>query len=471
MKKTVLHGWHIGAGAKMLEFGGFDMPVQYETIFAEHMATRLSAGLFDVSHMGRFFISGKDAVPFLQYTMTNNALGLDQVGRAQYTLIPDGDGCAIDDAYLYRTGRDEYMLVVNAGTVEKDWEWLEQFVPMFPGMTLADRSEALAMMALQGPKSEPILEEILNRRGNSGTLPEPFKNMMSFAKIDGSDVVIARTGYTGEALGFEMFPPLEKALSLWEQVLEIGAGQGVLPVGLGARDTLRLEVGLPLYGHELGEDPNGDGIPVCALSLGRRSTSFAADKGDYVGREALRRQNDEVVERLRMEDTNLEVIEAGGEPARGFPVLLGITKAAVSTDSFLSAASFQHTIRVLANAAIEGKEDTLLGLKENVIIGKLIPAGTGYQVGDPDVDSPIESFEGVALRRAVPEPEEEAPEELAEPVEPMASAEQAEPEELLLPDALGAAEPAAVGTTEETAKPDSEDDSLEAAVSMILGIG
>ncbi len=306
LKKTVLHDWHVSAGAKTHEFGGFDMPIQYETIFSEHLATRLNAGLFDISHMGRFFVSGADAIPFLQYTTTNNALALDDVGKAQYTLIPNEQGGAIDDAYLYRVGQDEYMMVVNAANREKDWQWLEQFRPKFPNVSFTDRSEELAMMALQGPKSEPILEEILRRDGNSGRLPEPFKNLLSTVSINGCPVIAARTGYTGEPVGFELFTERSNALSLWEQILETGRKAGAVPVGLGGRDTLRLEAGLPLYGHELGEDSNGGSIPICAFSLGRKCTSFAADKGGYIGREALAKQNEEVVERLR----------AGGKFAR-----------------------------------------------------------------------------------------------------------------------------------------------------------
>ncbi len=299
LKKTVLYDWHVSAGAKTLGFGGFDMPIQYKTIFSEHIATRMNAGLFDISHMGRFFVSGGDAIPFLQYLTTNNALALNEVGKAQYTLIPDENGGAIDDAYLYRVGQGEYMLVVNAANREKDWQWLDQFRPKFPNIVFTDKSEDLAMMALQGPKAALILEEILGLNGNSGRLPEPFKNMLSFVRINGSAVIVARTGYTGEPVGFELFSERSNALPLWEQILKRGEGHGVVPVGLGARDTLRLEFGLPLYGHELGEDPNGDPIPICALSLGRKSTSFAVDKGDYIGKGALIAQNEEVVERLR----------------------------------------------------------------------------------------------------------------------------------------------------------------------------
>ena len=162
-KTTILHSWHVDAGASMLEFGGFDMPVQYDTVFGEHLATRTKAGLFDVSHMGRFIVSGAGAVPFLQYTLTNNVLELREAGRAQYTMIPDEHGGALDDAYIYRTGREEYMLVVNAANRDADWAWLTEHLGRFDNVDLVDRSDDTAMLALQGPESERVLEELLDR--------------------------------------------------------------------------------------------------------------------------------------------------------------------------------------------------------------------------------------------------------------------------------------------------------------------
>lgn len=301
MKKTMLHPWHVSVGARMLEFGGFDMPVQYDTIFAEHLATRTGAGLFDISHMGRFGISGKGAAPFLQYVLTNNVLELQEVGTAQYTIIPDESGAAVDDAYLYRTAPAGYMLVVNAANRDKDWEWLGNHLEPFADVTLDDRSDDVAMLALQGPASERVLLELLGERGSEGKLPDPTRNTMSVVHLGGTDMIIARTGYTGEPIAFEVFPPAPHAQSLWEHILEVGRNHGVVPVGLGARDTLRLEAGLPLYGDELGADPEGQPIPIFALlSLANSATSFSAAKGDYIGRDALRRQHEEVRERLRL---------------------------------------------------------------------------------------------------------------------------------------------------------------------------
>jgi len=299
--RTVLHAWHTQAGASMAEFGGFDMPIQYDTIFTEHLATRTSAGLFDISHMGRYVISGKDAIPFLQYVLTNNVLELREAGLAQYTMIPDESGGAIDDAYLYRTTDEEYMLVVNAANRATDWQWLQQHVGRFGDVSLIDRSEELAMLALQGPEAERLLTALLEEKSGAGRLPEPTRNAMSVVQLGGSEVVVSRTGYTGEPVSFELFPRADAAVALWEKIVEKGRDCGVAPIGLGARDTLRLEAGLPLYGHELGTDPAGQAIPIYALlSLANSATSFAQAKGDYIGRESLRQQHEEVRERLRL---------------------------------------------------------------------------------------------------------------------------------------------------------------------------
>lgn len=298
LRRTVLNDWHRSAGAKMVPFGGFDMPVQYGSILNEHLTTRRYAGLFDISHMGRFLFSGK-AVPFLQYVLTNNVNALRQPGMAQYTLIPDETGGAVDDAYLYRTGPDDYMLVVNASNREKDWAHLSRFFSRFPGLESRDASEEIAMMALQGPESEAVIDRLLQMPGSSGRVPENEKNRLSSICIDGMDLVISRTGYTGEPVGFELFPPTSGAVRLWELILKTGEDKGVAPVGLGARDTLRLEAGYPLYGHEFGEGPDGHPIPIFAYPLARPAVRFDEGKGDFVGRGPLNAQYLEVRERLR----------------------------------------------------------------------------------------------------------------------------------------------------------------------------
>ncbi len=282
LQRTLFHGRHVSLGATLVEFGGWDMPVQYAAgIVQEHLATRRSAGLFDVSHMGRFRVGGPAALPFLQHVLTNNAAALD-VGEAQYTMVPNPAGGALDDAYLYRFLSGEFLLVVNASNRTKDWEHFRAQAERFPGVELSDRTAELAMLSVQGPSARAILTRILS----AGSLPEPMRNRLSLAAFDGAPLMVARTGYTGEPIGFELFIEAGDGLALWDRLL----AEGVHPVGLGARDTLRLEAGLPLYGHELGLDPEGREIPIFACGLARFAVSFAEQKGDFVGRAALLRQ-------------------------------------------------------------------------------------------------------------------------------------------------------------------------------------
>ena len=280
--KTVLYEKHVASGAKMVEFGGWDMPVQYETgIVQEHLSTRKKAGLFDVSHMGRFIIRGSGALAFLQHVLTNNAAALE-IEESQYTMIPDSIGGAVDDAYLYRFVAQEYLLVVNAANREKDWQHLLGLKAPFDQVQIEDQTRKLAMLSLQGPQSKEILTAIMD----GGRLPEPLRNSLSTIRINGCRVMVARTGYTGEPICFELFLAQKDALMIWDLLLQKGA----FPVGLGARDTLRLEAGLPLYGHELGLDPQGSPIPIFACNLARFAVSFSALKGEFVGRQALAKQ-------------------------------------------------------------------------------------------------------------------------------------------------------------------------------------
>ena len=279
--RTVFYERHLGLGAKLTEFGGWDMPLQFHGIVKEHLATRSGAGLFDVSHMGRFVIRGPSALAFLQHVLTNNSAGLT-TGLGQYTIIANEAGGAVDDAYLYRFFEGEYLLVVNAGNRTKDWEHLQELRREFSDTEMVDRTLDLAMLSLQGPRSKEILTGVLD----SGELPEPMRNALGVATVGGVEVWIARTGYTGEPICFELFVESGHALEVWDSLLDRGA----TPVGLGARDTLRLEAALPLYGHELGLDPEGNEIPVFASGLSRFAVSFAPLKGAFVGAAALEKQ-------------------------------------------------------------------------------------------------------------------------------------------------------------------------------------
>lgn len=291
--RTVLHAWHVAAGGRMVEFGGYEMPVQYKTgIIAEHLATRRHAGLFDVSHMGRLRFSGPRAEAVLLHLLTNDAAAL-RPGEAQYTFLADEHGGAVDDAYLYRLADEAFLLVVNASNRARDLAWIAEHTPPGDGCEMVDESERVAMISLQGPHSAGILTEVLG----ASALPEPKRNRLTTVRIDDAEVVVARTGYTGESICFELFPPAERAVALWERLVAAGA----VPVGLGARDSLRLEAGLPLYGHELGTDPDGDPIPVFANGLARFAVR-ANGTVPFVGQAALEHQREEAVALRRGED-------------------------------------------------------------------------------------------------------------------------------------------------------------------------
>ena len=295
--RTVFYPRHVAAGAKIVEFGGWDMPLQFEGILQEHLTTRKGAGLFDVSHMGRFIIRGADALPFLQHVLSNNAAALD-VGVGQYTMIPNETGGVIDDAYLYRFVEDEYLLVVNAANREKDWAHLDAVRADFPAAEMTDRTFELAMLSLQGPGARGVMESVTE----SG-LPDPMRNELGVIDIDGARVLLARTGYTGEPICFELFIERDDALAVYDTL----TGNGATPVGLGARDSLRLEAGLPLYGHELGVDPEGEEIPAFASDLSRFAVSFSPLKGEFIGREPLYEQ---FLALKRITDLKFDAIDA-----------------------------------------------------------------------------------------------------------------------------------------------------------------
>jgi aminomethyltransferase len=282
LNKTALNDRHVKLGANMVEFAGWQMPLHYETgIVQEHLITRKEAGLFDISHMGRFTVGGQDALDFLQLALTNNAAALEEE-EGHYTMIPNESGGVIDDAYLYRFVSDEYLLVVNAANREKDLVHLQKLRQKFGRVELADRTRELAMLSLQGPRAKDIMLDLIS----AGRLPEPMRNYLSTAYVNGCRILISRTGYTGEPICFELFIERKDIEMIWEMFLN----KDVQPVGLGARDTLRLEAGLPLYGHELGLDPEGKEIPAYASMLARFSISLSPLKNQFIGRAALTRQ-------------------------------------------------------------------------------------------------------------------------------------------------------------------------------------
>jgi len=286
-KKTSLFTEHVNLGAAMTEFGGWDMPIYYPSgIIKEHNAVRKVAGLFDVSHMGEFLIIGLNALNFVQKVSANDASRL-KVGQIQYSFLLNEGGGVIDDFLVYRLDEHAFLFVVNAGNLEKDWQWLK--ANEMTGVKLYDASGATALLALQGPKALEIMYSVLGESFTGGialSSSEPVMSLallryynFSYSEIGGKIVLISRTGYTGED-GFEIFCQSEDAVMIWRVLLEKGKDCGLIFCGLGARNTLRLEAGMPLWGHELSEFRT----PLDAM-LGR----FIGwdKKEDFIGKQAL----------------------------------------------------------------------------------------------------------------------------------------------------------------------------------------
>lgn len=283
LKRTQLYDVHVSAGATMVDFGGWEMPIQYPSgIIAEHLYTRQVCSLFDVSHMGRLLIEGPQRKEFLQHVLTSNVSALD-LNMAQYCIIPNENGGAVDDAYLYLFQEDNYLLVVNAANIDKDLEYLNRALSGFD-CTITNISAEWASIAVQGPKSKEML---MTLSGGESPTKEPTKNSLGTVSLEGRQARIAKTGYTGEPLGYEVYVRSEDAVWLWNRLVELGAR----PAGLGARDTLRMEASFPLYGHEMGTAPDGSEIPIFAVPLAKFAVSFSAQKGDFIGRAALERQH------------------------------------------------------------------------------------------------------------------------------------------------------------------------------------
>jgi glycine cleavage system T protein (aminomethyltransferase) len=275
MRKTPLNAVHRASGAKMVPFGGWDMPVEYSGLISEHMAVRKAAGLFDVSHMGEFEVEGPGALAFLQRVTANNVAKLVD-GQAQYSALPMPSGALVDDVIVYRRAADRYLLVVNAGNIEKDFRWLQEQGPQ--DVTLRNSSDAYALLALQGPRAQEILQPLT-------TLDLGALKYYHFAdvEVDGRPVTVSRTGYTGED-GFEIFVPPAHVEALWKRLLEAGGEKGLVPAGLGARDTLRLEARMCLYGQDMDETTS-----LIEAGLGW-IVSLDEAKGDFPGRAVLAEQ-------------------------------------------------------------------------------------------------------------------------------------------------------------------------------------
>ena len=309
LKRTQLYDVHVSAGATMVDFGGWEMPIQYPSgIIAEHLYTRQVCSLFDVSHMGRLLIEGPQRKEFLQHVLTSNVSALD-LNMAQYCIIPNENGGAVDDAYLYLFQEDNYLLVVNAANIDKDLEHLNRALTGFD-CTITNISDQWASIAVQGPKSKEML---MTLTGGVSPTKEPTKNSLGTVSLEGRQARIAKTGYTGEPLGYEVYVRSEDVVWLWNRLVELGAR----PAGLGARDTLRMEASFPLYGHEMGTAPDGTEIPIFAVPLAKFAVSFSAQKGDFIGRAALERQHQAFIRHMDRDFSDMSAL-----PRRIAPIAL-----------------------------------------------------------------------------------------------------------------------------------------------------
>lgn len=283
LKRTPLYDAHVAAGATMVDFGGWEMPIQYPAgIVSEHLYDRKHCGIFDVSHMGRLIVEGPERVAFLQKVLSSNVTALVP-GRAQYCIIPTETGGAVDDAYLYMFEEERYMLIVNASNTDKDLDHFAKYLPDYD-CTITNITDTYSSIAVQGPDAEKILKILSGGAEISG----PKKNDLNELNMEGRTVRVSKTGYTGDPIGWELFIDAGEVNWLWNRLIELGAQ----PTALGARDTLRLEAGLPLYGHEMGVDASGVEMPIFAVSLAKFAVSFADDKGDFVAKDILKAQKE-----------------------------------------------------------------------------------------------------------------------------------------------------------------------------------
>lgn len=295
-QKTCLHGRHVAQGALMSPFGGFDMPIQYVGITEEHNAVRHNVGVFDVSHMGEVRIKGPQAYEYVNHIFVNDVTGAPD-GQIFYGMMCREDGGTVDDLLVYKVHDDEYFLVINAANIDKDVAWIKQNAEGYD-CTVTDESPYYGEVAIQGPEAEATVEKVLGLEVKD----IPFYNFKTF-NVDGEEIIVSRTGYTGED-GFEIYGSHDYTVRVWDKLMEAG----VQACGLGCRDTLRFEVGLPLYGDELADD-----ISPIEASL---SMFVKLDKPEFIGKEALAKQKAEGVKRRIV---GLE-LEGNAIPRHGYPV-------------------------------------------------------------------------------------------------------------------------------------------------------
>ncbi|MBO4919837.1 MAG: glycine cleavage system aminomethyltransferase GcvT [Erysipelotrichaceae bacterium] len=288
--KTPLYDVHVREKGKIVPFAGYLLPVQYEGVIAEHLAVRKQAGLFDVSHMGEITIKGPGALATLNHLLTNDFTKMS-IGKVRYSVMCNENGGCVDDLLVYKFGEEDYFLVVNASNRHKDFEHMKKNI--LPDTEIEDISDSIAQVALQGPNSREIMKKVMKEED----IPEKYYTAKRDVDISGMNCIISYTGYTGEA-GYEIYTANENAEKMWDLLREAGQEYGLIPCGLGARDTLRLEASMPLYGHEMDEE-------VSPLETG---LDFAVkmDKEEFIGKKALLERGEPQITRV-----GLEIIDRG----------------------------------------------------------------------------------------------------------------------------------------------------------------
>jgi aminomethyltransferase len=317
LKRTPLFAAHQRLGGKLIEFGGWEMPVQYSGIVDEHLAVRRAAGIFDISHMGEICVSGPSAGPFLNHTLTNDIRKV-AVGQGQYTLMCNERGGVVDDLYAYRLGDDEYLLIINASRIDADWDWLqEQYESgaVSGEIRIKNASDEFGAVAIQGPRVVEFINNVVPGGSISGTFvtkaTDLKKNELGAFVFDAATIYVGRTGYTGED-GFEIVAPAEDIEAVWTRALAVGHQGCLQPAGLGARDTLRTEVCYPLYGHELDENTT----PIEA------GVGFfvSLDKGEFVGRSVMA---DQKANGTKKKLVAFKMTERSAPPRPHYPIWAG----------------------------------------------------------------------------------------------------------------------------------------------------
>ena len=294
MLRTPLYECHKSLDAKLVDFGGWEMPIQYTSIIEEHLGTREKAGLFDVSHMGEIIVKGSSAKAVLNKLVTNN-MDLLQPKKIAYALLPTETGGVVDDLLIYMVSDDEFFLVVNASNTDKDYQWLKERVSeLADDVEVTNCSKDYGQIAIQGPLAQTILQKL-----TGFDLAQIKFFTYDYVTICGEEVIVSRTGYTGED-GFEIYCQSSQAAEIWNALLQAGAGEGIMPIGLGARDTLRFESALPLYGHEISAD-------ITPIEAGLKFF-IKFDKVDFLGKSVMEKQVEQGTERKL---TGIEMIDRG----------------------------------------------------------------------------------------------------------------------------------------------------------------